>query len=138
MVAIGAKLIQRGGSTETAEAARIAASAETSALDDMVTNLSEALESALEDCAAFAGSNPEEVVYQINRDFWESKLDTASLQAIIAGRQAGLLGATDALHMIRTGKMELREERTDEEILLEVADDLLNQLPEAANNTLGV
>ena len=138
MVAIGAKLIQRGGSTETAEAARIAASAETSALDDMVTNLSEALESALEDCAAFGGANPEEVVYQINRDFWESKLDVAALQAIIAGRQAGLLGATDALHMIRTGKMELREERTDEEILLEVADDLLNQLPEAANDTLGV
>lgn len=130
MIAIGAKLVQRGGSTETAEAARINASAETSSLDDVVTNLSEAIEGALEDCALFVGANPDEVVYKLNRDFWESKLDTATLQAIIAARTAGLLGSTDALHMIRNGRLELREDRTDYQILEEAASDLLNSPPE--------
>jgi len=134
MVAIGARLIQRGGGTETAEAARINASAETSALDDIVSNLSAAMESALKDCAMFAGANTDEISYELNRDFWESRLDTASLQAIIAARTAGLIGSTDALHMIRMGKLELRKERTDDEILLEVADDLLNSPAESGNN----
>ena len=41
---LGARLVQRGGQAETAEAARINASAEASTLDTLVGNLSEALE----------------------------------------------------------------------------------------------
>jgi hypothetical protein len=43
MIGIGARIVQRGAANETAEAARINASADASALDQVVNNLSDAL-----------------------------------------------------------------------------------------------
>ena len=126
MVALGARLVQRGGQAETAEAARINASAEASTLDVMTSNLSEAIEAALEDIALFMGLPPEAIEYQLNREFWESGLDAQSLQAVIQGRQLNIYAATDALHMIRSGTIQLRDDRTDEQIQQDVASSLLD------------
>lgn len=129
MTMIGARLIQRGGQAETAEAARINASAESSTLDTMTNNLSEALEAALEDVALFLGAPADGIEYQLNTDFWEAGLSSQDLAAVVQARQTGVIANTDALHMIRRGRIELREERTDEEIQQEVADNFLNEEP---------
>jgi hypothetical protein len=121
MVMLGARIIQRGGQAETAESARINASAEASVLDNVVGNLSEAIEAALEDCARFMGIDPDGVEYKLNRQFWESGLSANDLTSVVGARQAGLIGPTDALHMIRSGRIELMAERDDETILQEVA-----------------
>lgn len=125
MAMIGARLIQRGGQAETAEAARINASAEASTLDTMVNNLSEGIEAALEDMALFMGANPDAIEYKLNTDFWESGLDAQTLSAVVQGYQSGTYAAEDALHMIRRGRVTLRDDRTDEQILEDAANDIL-------------
>lgn len=120
MVKIGARLIQRGGQAETAEAARINASAEASTLDLLVGNLSEALEACLEDCARFLGVNVESVEYQLNRSYWESSLDPQTMMAMIQAGDAGIIARSDQRHMIRQGRIELADGRTDDEIDAEI------------------
>lgn len=127
IVALGASLVQRGGQAETAEAARINASAESSVLNVMTNNLSEALEAALEDVARFIGVNPDSIEFKLNTEFWETGLDPAALGAIVQGYNQGLYGAIDALYMIRTGRVQLREEVTDEQIQEEVAGSLIEE-----------
>lgn len=129
MVALGAQLVQRGGSTETAEAARLKASAEASVLDVVVSNASECIEAALEDVARFLGVSPDLVNYQLNRSFWESGLSGQDLQAAIQARQAGNIAGKDVLYMIRQGRIQLDPERTDDHILNDSANEMLDNLP---------
>ena len=127
MVALGARLVQRGGQAETAEAARINASAEASVLDVVTNNLSEAMEAALEDFALFVGAPAANVEYRLNTEFWESGLQPQALAAVIQARQQGLIAPSDALHMIRSGTITLRDDRTDEDIQQDVASSLLDE-----------
>ena len=136
-VAIGAQLIQRGGQAETAEAARINAGAEASSLDTLTNNLSEAIEAALEDVARFIGIDPAGIEYTLNTSFWESQLDAQSLQAVMAARMQGLFSATDAIHMIKSGRIQFAPDRTAEQILEEVAGELL-AAPETDPAELGI
>lgn len=124
-IMIGAKLVQRKGQAETAEASRINASAEGSALDLVVNNLSEALEAALEDMALFVGVNPDTIEFTLNTNFIEQTIDAQSAGAITGLLDKNVIARSDARNMIRTGKVQFAEGRTDEQIDLEVAGDLL-------------
>ena len=124
MVAIGARLVQRGGQAETAEAARLNASAEASTLDNVVGNVSEGIEAALEDMCRFVGADPEVVEYALSREFWETNITAQDLQAVLAG-VGTLYGPMDALEMIRTGSIKLRDDRDNETILQDAAGTLL-------------
>lgn len=126
MVMIGARLVQRGGQAETAEAARINASAEASTLDTLVNNLSEGIEAALEDMARFMGLDPDGVFYRLNDNFWESSLSSQDLMAVTAARQAGIFDEREALHMLRSGSIRLNADRTDDEILQGVAESVID------------
>lgn len=125
-VSIGAQLITRGGQAETAEAARIDAGAEASALDTLTNNLSEGVEAALEDVARFMGVNPDDVTYTLNTSFWESQLNAQDLQAVMAARQQGLIAAHDALTMIRQGRIQLASDRDNQQIIDDVMNDYLD------------
>jgi hypothetical protein len=129
LVALGAQIIQRGGQAETAEAARISASAEASVLDVVVGNASECIEAALEDVALFLGVPAESVKYRLNSSFWESGLSGQDLQSVVQARQTGVIGARDVLYMVRQGRIQLDPERTDDEILEDAAGGLLDNLP---------
>jgi hypothetical protein len=130
MVALGAQMITRGGQAETAEAARIDASAEASVLEVVVGNASEMIEAALEDFALFLGLPAENIKYSLSKDFWETGLDAQSLQAVIQARQMGSIGSKDVLYMIRQGSIKLNPERTDEDILSDASSELLDNLPQ--------
>jgi hypothetical protein len=126
MVSIGARLVQRGAQPETAEAARINASAESSTLESIVGNASEGIEAALEDMALFLGENPLAVLFSLNRDFWESGLSAQDLQAVQAG--VGVMySAIDAIGMIRRGRISLDPERTNDDILSDAASAMLDE-----------
>ena len=129
MVALGARLVQRGGQVETAEAARINASAEASTLDTVVDNLSEAMEAALEDMALFLGESPDAVQFQLNKDFWEASLNPAALAAAMGLLDGQVVAKSDVRQMIRTGRIGLDSARTDEDIDEENAGDMLNSPP---------
>ena len=124
MVAIGARLVQRGGSAETAEAARLNASAEASTLDNVVGNVSEGIEAALEDMCRFVGADPEVVEYALSKEFWETNITAQDLQAVMSG-VGTLYGPLDALEMIRAGSIKLRDDRDNETILQDAAGTLL-------------
>jgi hypothetical protein len=126
MIMLGAQLIQRGGQAETAEAARIGASAESSVLDTLVNDLSEDVEAALEDMGRFMGINPESIEFQLNTSFFDQNLDAQTLMAIIQARDSGTIAQRDVLHMVRSGKIQIEEGRTDEQIAADVAGALLD------------
>ena len=126
MVMLGAQLIQRGGQAETAEAARIGASAESSVLDTLVNDLSEDVEAALEDMGRFMGINPESIEFQLNTSFFDQNLDAQTLMAIIQARDSGTIAQRDVLHMVRSGKIQIEEGRTDAQIAQDVAGALLD------------
>ena len=127
MVAIGARIVTRGGQAQTAEAARLEASAEASTLDNLVGNASEALEAALEDMARFVGSDPEQVQFALNKNYWEQNLTAQDLQAIITG-VGRIYAPLDAIQMIRTGRISLNPERNDKTILQDAASSALDSL----------
>lgn len=129
-VMIGARIVQRGGQAETAEASRINASAEASVLEVLVGNCSEAMEAALEDCARFLGENPDLVELKLNTTFWESTLDPQSLQVVIAGWQSGLYDQATGLEMVRSGQIKLPYNTTVDEIIEASANQLVNDIPE--------
>jgi vacuolar-type H+-ATPase subunit H len=130
MVMLGARLVQSGRQVETAEAARINASAEASVLDVVVGNASECIEAALEDMARFMGQNPDAVNYTLNDTFWETQLSPQDLQAVIQARQFGLIGNIDALDMIRSGSIKLSDQRTNDDILADAAELNDDNLPD--------
>lgn len=130
MVALGAQLVQRGGQAETAEAARIRSSAESSVLDVVVGNASECMENALEDFALFLGAPTAGIEYRLNDSYWESGLSAQDLQAVTAARQMGSFGDRDVLYMIRQGRIQLDPAREDDEILEDAASGLVDNLPD--------
>lgn len=115
MVAIGARLISAQGINQTAEAARIAASAESSVLNTVVGNTSEAFEAALEDVALFMGVPDGEVELDINRDYFDSTLSAQDAMMLIQFADRGDIAQSDVRDRLRqTGW--LKEGREDEDI----------------------
>lgn len=122
MKELGAKLVTKGGQNETAEAARINASGEASALDIAVNNLSDVMEKALEDFMRFIGVETE-ITYRLNTEFWESSLDPQVLNGITGLKATGVIANQDVRYMIRTKQIGFEEGRTDEDIDLSIAND---------------
>ena len=85
MGALGASKLQKTGAPETLGAARLNASAQTSELDTLVSNLSGAIEKCLIDMAGFMGIS-DDITYELNRDFFEGSL-TPELIGAVTGLQ---------------------------------------------------
>jgi hypothetical protein len=126
MAQMGASLIQKQGQAETAEAARINASAEASVLETVVGNASECIEACLESMALLAGIDPQGVEYKLNQSFWESGLDPQALTAIMAARQGNAIATKDVIHMIKTGRIELEEGRDAQAIMADIANEVFD------------
>lgn len=126
MIMLGAQLISRGGQAQTAEAERLQAGAEASVLDSLVNDLSEDMEAAIEDAALYIGLPAESVEYRLNTDYWEQGLDPQTFMAVVQGYTSRLYAQTDALAMIRKGKIELDSERDDDQIRQDIAESLLD------------
>lgn len=122
MKELGAKLVTSSGQNETAEAARINASGEASALDIAVNNLSDVMEKALEDFMRFLGVETE-ITYRLNTEFWESSLDPQLLSGITGLKTMGVISNQDVRYMVRTKNIGFEEGRTDEDIDLSIAND---------------
>lgn len=130
MVYLGAKLIQRGGQAQTAQASRIDADAETSVLDGIVKNVSEAMELALQDMARFAGDNPDDVKYQLSTDFIDASITAQDAAAITGLVEKQIIAADDARDMIRRGRVDIPQSRTNEDIQGDIANGLIDNLNE--------
>ena len=92
MAALGAALIQRGKQgkgVETAEAARIQHSGETSLLATVVGRVEEGCEKALNMVAAWHGAADAAASVVLNRDFIDAALTAADITALVLAWQSG-------------------------------------------------
>ena len=116
MIGIGARIVQRGAANETAEAARINASADASALDQVVNNLSDALTEALMDVALFFGLPVGNIYYRLNTRFWEEELDSQEMMALIQLGDTGVISRRAQRESIRRGRVLIPEDMNDEDL----------------------
>jgi hypothetical protein len=115
MSELGAQIIRKSGQAQTAEAARIDASAESSVLSNLVGNASEGLEAALEWAARFMGGDPDSVFFTLNTEFYDESLDPQTRSVMLQELDRGIIAKTDYRATLR--KVEaIAADRTDEEI----------------------
>jgi hypothetical protein len=120
MVQLGARLITARTGTQTAEAARIDASAESSALAKLANNASDAIEKALRWMAVFMGGNPDQVEFELNKEFFDTSLSPQEVMALIQLADRGDIAKQDIRSVLRRGNW-LDGARSDEEIDSDVA-----------------
>ena len=114
-VMIGARLIQGTAQNETAEAARIRAASEISVLDSVASNVSEAFEKNLRWCAEFMGANPDDVVFNLNYQYFEDRPDPGLINAQIQLLDRGIIAQTDLRNNMRRYGI-IDADRTDADI----------------------
>jgi len=104
MIALGAKLIQPSGGTETAEAVRTKKAADTSMLAVIGINVSAGYTKSLGWIAKFL--NVEfDGEYQLNSNFFDTKLTAQERQQIIVEWQSGLYPARVAREQLQKSKI---------------------------------
>lgn len=120
MIAIGARLIDQRGGNETAEAVRERSGSDTANLSTVADNVSDALENCLEWAAAFmtSGDVSEQVVVELNREFYQPDADPQSIMAVLAMADRGLMADTDVWQWSRERGL-IDAERTDEDLRAE-------------------
>lgn len=115
MLAIGARLIEQSGGTETAEAVRARSGADSANLSSLAHNVSAAITQALMWAAEFMGANSDEVSFALNQQFYPETMDAQMVAAVIQLYDRGRIGAID-LHRKLQASGIVAEERTVEEI----------------------
>lgn len=121
MVSVGGRIIDRKGTQQTAEAARIDASSDNSVLAQLVGTVSEAIEQSLEYCAMFAGVDDAAVRFELNREFFDLRLDPQTIMAYIQLADRGDIAQSDIRDLLRKSG-QLSQTRTDEAIDEEIED----------------
>lgn len=114
MVALGARLVERGQAVKTATEAQTENEAQHSVLSLVANNVSEAYRLALPWVATFMNA-PEEADYTLNQDFIEQKLDAHMLTALVGAWQSGRLPSSDFWAQLRKFGI-IDAEKTDEDI----------------------
>jgi hypothetical protein len=115
MAELGAQIVTKGSNAQTAEAARIDASAESSVLSSVVGNASEGLEACLEWAAMFMGGDPVKVMYTLNNEFYSVTLTAQDRLALQGELDRGLIATSDYRRMLRKADI-IDQTRTDENI----------------------
>lgn len=118
MVALGARLIERGSANKTATQADAENAAEHSVLSLVAANVSEAYNVALGFMAQYNGTNGT-IEFRLNQDFVEAALDAQMLTALVSAWQAGALAQPDLFALLRKFGL-VKPEKTDQEILDEL------------------
>ena len=118
MVAIGARLIERRASNETAEAVRARSGSETANLSTVSDNTSDGISNCLEWCLGFMGGAGE-ITFRLSQQFYDEKADPQEIIARIQELDRGLIAKSDyRTWRRRTGGIDA--DRDDEEIDAEV------------------
>ena len=117
MLALGARLIEKGGAVKTATQSEGEREASTSVLAMCTANVSEAYQTAIDWCARYLDLKPaaDATTYQINQEFTEVANDPLTITALVGAWQAGIMAKTDVRAYFRR-QGTIATERTDEAI----------------------
>jgi hypothetical protein len=75
---------------------------------------------ALKACAEYRAVEPELISYTMNRDYYDTTLSAQEAGAIITWQDAQNIARSDALYMLRTGRIKLDPNRTNEDIAADI------------------
>lgn len=114
MVALGARLIERGSATKTATQASADSAAEHSVLSLLVSNVSEGYSQVLQWIGLFENASGE-AIYKLNQDFTQITLDATILAGLFNAVQGGQLPQADFWQYLRDRGV-IDPEKTDEQI----------------------
>lgn len=114
MVALGARLIERGSATKTATQSASDSAAEHSVLSLLVSNVSEGYSQVLEWIGLFENATGE-AIYKLNQDFTQITLDATILTGLFNAVQGGQLPQADFWQYLRDRGV-IDPEKTDEQI----------------------
>lgn len=119
MVALGARLVEKGSAPKTATEDANDNAAEHSVLSLVASNVSEAYTKVIGFVAGFMNESGE-VVYALNQDFIEARLDPQTLAELVKSWQAGAITDGDLWAQLRRYGL-IDAEKTDEDIREELA-----------------
>lgn len=119
MAAIGARLIEKQGGVETAEAVKAKAGADSASLSNLARNVSEAITLACEWCGLFMGAPEGQCEFALNQDFYPDSLTAQEVTAAIQLFDRGAIAASDLHERLQQGGW-LKEGRTLEMVQDEI------------------
>lgn len=114
MLALGAKLVEQRNPNETAAAAKIDATGQNSVLSDLVTNVEEGIQRAIEWCGMFMGEYGE-YIFELSRQFFDDSLDPNIVMAAIQGYDRTVIAKSDLQNIYRKAGV-IESGRTNEDI----------------------
>lgn len=131
MLMIGARIVQKGGGAETAEAVRIRYSSDNSVLGTIAGNVSEALKLAILDAERFMIGQPDlaGTVFWLNQEFFDEAMDAQMILAQVQLWQQGIIAKKDLRTNLRQAGT-IESDRTDDDI----DDDIEAQPPVATSD----
>lgn len=117
MLMIGARIVQKGGGAETAEAVRIRYSSDNSVLGTIAGNVSEAMKLAILEAQRFMMGEPneEKTVFWLNQEFFDEAMDAQMILAQVQLWQLGIIAKKDLRTNLRQAGT-IESDRTDEDI----------------------
>lgn len=132
MLMIGARIVQKGGGAETAEAVRIRYSSDNSVLGTIAGNVSEALKLAILDAERFMVGQPDMTgtVFWLNQEFFDEAMDAQMILAQVQLWQQGIIAKKDLRTNLRQAGT-IESDRTDDDI----DEDIEAQPPVTGNDT---
>mgnify|MGYP003402143258 FL=1 len=140
---VGARLIESAGGRETAEAAKIRYGSQHASLYTLTSNMSWGGADAIRAACVFMGTDPTQVEYELNSDFYEQTADANLLAQQIMLLDRGIIAKDDIREYGRkTGFIE--DNRTNEVLEaeseaeldpLEVDDDITRRANQTSNTT---
>lgn len=119
MIALGARLVERGSAIMTATQARAETQTEHSVLSLVVQNVSEAYALALGWAADFMNAPGAAVGFQLSTEFMDHQMDAQTLRELVAAWQSGALPNSDLWAELRRAGL-IASDKTDEEIQEEI------------------
>lgn len=119
MVALGARLIEKGSAVKTATQSEAETAAEHSSLSLIVSNVSEAYSQCLQWMAQFLNVTGE-IEYTLNQDFTQANLDPQMLQQILQAVMSGKMPESDFWRYLRDFQL-IDPEKSDDDIREELA-----------------
>lgn len=121
MVALGARLIERGGAVKTATQAQGEQESEHSILSLVAENVSAAYEKALAFAARYMNAPETDITFELNTDFTQYSMDAQLITAIVGAWQSGRLPPSDMNDVFRKLGL-IDSEKTDEQVEEELGD----------------
>ena len=101
LIKIGARIMTGDSKQQTATATEIQYSSDNSILDNIVGNVSEALETCIEWCGLFMGVQDTEIMYQLNREFYAKNVDPQLIMAQVNLLDRRLMSDIDLLENLK-------------------------------------